>query len=441
MWNVKKWARRPRVVQVAFALMISTSATAVLGVVFWIVAAHLFTTSAVGRGSAEISSMMLIAQFAQLNLANALLRFLPKAGTRTRSVVLLSYAACILVSLAVATIFLLTPLSEEVVTGGVGFAVLYAVAVPLWTIFVVQDGVLTALRAAVWVPVENVSFGVAKLALLPILVVVIPAQGVFLAWTLPVVGVVAAVSAYLFRRVIPRRIEAARGRGNDTIALPPRRQIASFVSAQYLTSIVSVASTYLLPLIVIKELGATANAHFYVPWLVGIAFHNLLLNIASSFVVESSHAEDPFHDLFWRSVKLMIVITTIAFVATVVMGPYALRLLSGDYAAAGTSLVRWIGLSFPFTLLTTLFTAALWMRRQLWGILWYQFAQTLILVGLTYALIGTLGIDAPGIANLVAVAVVGMLSIPALVRWYHRSLVERPTPDEPLIVGAPPASA
>ena len=438
MLAVKGLARSHRVVQNAVALMVSTAATAILGVVFWGVAAHLFTTAAVGRGSAEVASMMLIAQFAQLNLAEAFLRFLPRTGIHTRSLVLLGYFACLTLSVLAVTVFLVTPLSEQVIAGGTGFAVLYAVAVPLWTIFVVQDGVLTALRETRWVPIENVSFGIFKLLLLPAFALAAPAHGVFVSWTLPVILAVTIVTLYLFTQVLPARIRTAPQETVEQIAFPSRRRIVSFVSAEYLTSVVSVAATFLLPVIVIKQLGATANAYFYVPWLVGIAFRNLLLNICASFVVEASHDEDPFRALFWKTVKLMTGITVIAVAATLILGPLALELLSGGYATAGTTLVRLIALSFPFTVLTTLWTAALWLRRRLWGILAYQLAQTMILVGLTYVLLGPLGIDAVGVANLVAVGVVGTFSIPALIGWYRRERVE-PTHGEPLIIATPTA--
>jgi O-antigen/teichoic acid export membrane protein len=414
----------PRVVQNAVALMVSTGATAVLGVAFWALAARLFSTAAVGRGSAEIAAMMLIAQAAQLNLATALLRVLPKAGTRTRWVVLASYLACIGVSIVGAVVFLATPLSHGVVVGGLAFSVLFAVAVPLWTVFVVQDGVLTAFREARWVPVENTSFGFMKLLLLPVLAVAVSAHGVFLAWTIPVVLAVTAVTSYLFGRVIPVRMATARRLDDGYPSRPPTGRMLSFLTAEYVTGLVSVVPTFLLPLIVIKELGADANAHFYIPWFVGIAFFNLLLNISASFVVEISHAEDPFHSLFWRTLRLMIGITIVAMIVTIVVGPVALRLLSEDYAHSGTTLLRLIGLTFPFGILTTMFTSALWAQRRVWAIFVYHFVLAVILIGLTYALLGKIGVDAPGVANLVAVGVVGTLSIPALIGWYRRSLVE-----------------
>jgi O-antigen/teichoic acid export membrane protein len=414
----------PRVVQNAVALMVSTGATAVLGVAFWALAARLFSTAAVGRGSAEIAAMMLIAQAAQLNLAIALLRVLPNAGTRTRWVVLASYLACIGVSIVGAVVFLATPLSHGVVVGGLAFSVLFAVAVPLWTVFVVQDGVLTAFREARWVPVENTSFGFMKLLLLPVLAITVPAHGVFLAWTLPVVLAVTAVTSYLFLRVIPIRMVTARRQGDGSRPRTSAGRVLSFLAAEYLTGLVSVVPTFLLPLIVIKELGADANAHFFIPWFVAIAFFNLLLNISASFVVEVSHAEDPFHSLFWRTLRLMIGITIVGMIAAIIVGPIALRLLSEDYARSGTTLLRLIGLSFPFGILTTMFTSALWAQRRVWAIFGYYLLLAVMLIGITFALLGSIGVDAPGVANLVAVGTVGTLSIPALIGWYRRSLVE-----------------
>jgi O-antigen/teichoic acid export membrane protein len=398
--------------------MLSTGATAVLGVVFWGVAAHLFRTSAIGQASAELASMTLLAQVAQLNLANAFLRFVPQAGVRTRTVVLGGYAACGTLSILSVALFLGTPLSSGIVGPELGFSVVFSISVVLWTIFVVQDGALTALRAAGWVPVENILFSAMKIALLPALVLAAPTQGVFLAWTMPVVLAVLGVNLFLFGRLIPARVRS-------TSASAPRlsfspRSLFSFVAAEYLAGLVSASSTFLLPLIVITRLGATANAHFYLPWIVGIAFSNLLLNISASFIVEASHEEEQFGPLFWRTARLMVGVTIVGLLLTLGAGPAILGLLAHSYARTGTGLLRWIGLSFPFSILTVLFTASLWIRRRLWLLVGYQLAQTALLIGLTLPLLGRFGISAPGIAHLVAIGLVGLCSVPGLLRWYRR---------------------
>ena len=79
--------RRPwtgNLIQNAVALMVSSGGVAAFGVVFWATAAHLATTQEVGRASAEIAAMMLLANLAQLSFTTIFDRFLPVTGNLTR---------------------------------------------------------------------------------------------------------------------------------------------------------------------------------------------------------------------------------------------------------------------------------------------------------------------------------------------------------------------
>ena len=62
------------------ALMTATIAANGLGLVFWAVAAHLQPPAIVGRASAAIAALTLLAMIAQLNLTNVFVRLLPRAG-------------------------------------------------------------------------------------------------------------------------------------------------------------------------------------------------------------------------------------------------------------------------------------------------------------------------------------------------------------------------
>jgi O-antigen/teichoic acid export membrane protein len=421
--------RTPRLVRNAMVLMISTGGAAILGIAFWAVAAHLYSPSTIGRGSAELSAMTLLAQIAQLNLASAFLRLLPRAGLGTRTIVLVGYAATSVLGLALAIIFIASPLSNGVIPSSVAFAASFAVAVTLWTIFVVQDGVLTGLRQAPWVPVENISFGALKVVLLPLLALALPTQGVFFAWTLPVVLAVGIVSVLLFRHVIPSRMADADSDA-EPFKLPPPRALASFFGAEYSASIVSALGTFLLPLIIVTRLGPTANAHFYIPWIAGVAVWNLQSNIAASFIVEAVHDEEPFRVLFWHTMRLMLGLTAAGLFLTIVTGPALLGLLAPSYVHSGSTLLRWIGLSFPFSVVTAMFMASLWMKRSFWTLAAYQGAQTAVLIALTYVLLGSYGINAAGIARLVATGAAGLAVLPSLIRWYRQHATVLPAHDD-----------
>ena len=239
----------------AIALMVSSMGSAVIGIVFWGVAAHLASVENIGRASAELSAMSLLASLASLSLGPTFIRFLPVSGDRTRRFVARSYGACMSLALILALVYVATGLGHRFLPTGIAWRALFVVVVAFWVVFVLQDAALTGLRATKWVPVENLLFGIAKLALLPLFVVVLPKQGIFLAWSAPVFIAVALVTRYLFRTRIPEHESASRGRS----LLPSGKEIASVLAAQGATQLAGIVSSMLMPLIVISRLGATGT--------------------------------------------------------------------------------------------------------------------------------------------------------------------------------------
>ncbi|MEA2503229.1 MAG: hypothetical protein QOG36_272, partial [Actinomycetota bacterium] len=64
-----------------YALIINVGATSVLGLLYWVLAARLYSPAEVGVGNAAISLMQLLAGIGgQLTFAAALARFIPRAG-------------------------------------------------------------------------------------------------------------------------------------------------------------------------------------------------------------------------------------------------------------------------------------------------------------------------------------------------------------------------
>src|SRR5215471_18466559 len=62
------------------ALLVNTALTGVLGFGYWIIAARLFSTYAVGVAGALVAATTLFSGIGQLNLSGMLMRFLPKAA-------------------------------------------------------------------------------------------------------------------------------------------------------------------------------------------------------------------------------------------------------------------------------------------------------------------------------------------------------------------------
>ncbi len=409
--------RRPRLQKSltvnAFSLMTATLGTNALGFVFWTLAARLKVPAVVGRATAAIAALTLLATIAQLNLTNLFVRLLPAAGRLGSHLIRRGYLAAIALSLVAGAVYVSTGLSATVVTGGWGERVLFTVSVAVLAIFALQDSVLTALRLTPWVAVENMSFGAAKLVLLPLFVLLPIAAGIVVSWMVPAAVAVVVVSTVLFRRVLPAR-ESIDG------TLPGRRRLASFVAGEYVGNICATATVQLMPLLVVARLGPSQAAYFALPWLMAMGITFLMWNVASTFEVELLSEMGHSDALLRRSLHLWGAVV-LAAVTVCVVGAHPLLELAGPrYAAHGTGLLRLIGLSTPFGAVIALYSTLAWLDQRVWMLAGLQAVMGVAMLGLTLALLPHVGLEAVGWANLTSQALAAVVMVPLALRRVRR---------------------
>jgi O-antigen/teichoic acid export membrane protein len=411
----------------ALSLMTATVLANVLGLAFWAFASHLHAAAEVGRASAAVSALILLATVAQLNLPNVFLRFLPAAGALSGRFVARSYLVVVVLAVVVGAVYILSGLGAAVLSRGPLEQALFVGSVALCAIFALQDGALTALRLAWWVPIENTSFAVVKLLLLPALVFLPAGLGIVVAWMTPVAVAVVAVNWLLFRRVLPATSDAPAG------YLPPRGRLASFVAAEYSATICSTAAMQAMPLLVLWQLGAVETAYFTLPWLIWMAAMVLLGNVMATFVVEAVAAPGRLREGLRRGAILWVAIVSAILVGCTLGAPLLLRVAGPTYAEHGTDLLRLIGLSAPFAAVTFVYTGFAWLEQRVWRLAAIQALTGAMLVGLTLLLLPRLGLVAVGWANLVAQAVNAALMAPRV--WTRIAALRRT--DGPLALGSP----
>ena len=194
-----------------YALIASATVTQVLGVAYWIVAARAAPAAVVGRNSAAISIMLFLAGVAELNLMSTLVRFLPTSGQRTARLIVSVYAASAAVAAVLGLGFLLVIPSVEpqlaFLRATPFLAAWFVVSVVTGAIFVLQDSALTGVRAAPFVPLENTTFSLLKVAMLVPLVGLLPQSGIYVSWTAAVAVAVIPTNIYLFARAVPRHLK------------------------------------------------------------------------------------------------------------------------------------------------------------------------------------------------------------------------------------------
>jgi O-antigen/teichoic acid export membrane protein len=322
-----------------YALVANTIATGVLGLAYWVIAARVFSPSALGRGSAVVSGIMLISSIAQCNLATGLIRFLPIAGPGAGRLVARTYALAIGVSVVgTAAVIALTGAfgGEHAVLRLGGIAAVAAVGgVVAWSVFALQDAALAGCRQAVWVPMENMAFGVVKLVALVGLAVAAaglrsqswPVVASFIA---PVLVFIVVVNLGLFRRFLP--------------ALPTRDEpvglgeVTVFSLRDGVGTLFSQLLFFGLPVVVATRLGSTANAAFYVAFLLAGPVDLIAGNMVTAMTVEGSHETEQLAAHARAVAGRIVVIVGASMVFMGLTAPLLLKVYGHGYTSAATCL-------------------------------------------------------------------------------------------------------
>ena len=392
-----------------YALVISSAVTSGLGVVFWAVAARTYSTETIGLNSAAISAMMFISYLAQLNMTNALNRFLPKSGNATARLIFSTYGVCTVVALLASVIFLanLSTWAPELASLGEvpGGQIAFIVATVLWCIFALQDGVLVGIRQSTWIPIENTLFALAKLALLILLAGILPLYGLFVAWTLPVMIFVFVINILIFRRLLPRHVEATQANAEYI----PLTAVMRYVTGDYLSSLIWLAVTTMLPLIIVAQVGATANAHFYLAWTVAYSLYLVSRNFGMSLIAEAAADETQLHAHSLRTLKQSTRLVAPAVAVLVIGAPYFLRIFGESYAEDSTVLLRLLCLSALPNIITSLYISVARVKRQVWTVVFLQTILSLPVLVLSTSLLQRYGITGIGVAWLTSQGVVALL--------------------------------
>jgi O-antigen/teichoic acid export membrane protein len=396
-----------------YALTVNTVVSTALGSVYWVLAARLYSPRDLGVGAAAVSTMMFLSNLSQLNLNAALARFLPASGAAGGRLVAYAYAANALVAGAVSATFLVV---APALSGRLAFfsanpllAILFCLSVAAWGIFTLQDSVLTALRGAMWVPVENAAFGAAKALLLVALAGTLPGMGIFVSWNVPVVVALVPVNVLVFRRLL-RRLRPLRD-----AAPPDWRLLRRFVALDYLGYLFMQAGTNALPLLVTARLGAAANGLFYVAFAISTSLELVVYNFGMSLTVEAARDESRL-PLYTRQLLRRAYLLFAPGVALLcVAAPLLLAVFGEEYVGSAATL-RLLALAVLPKLLITVFVAVSRVQRRVSRVVVVQAVTSTLVLSLSLASASRLGILGVAAAYLVSQTVVASALLPSLVR-------------------------
>lgn len=267
---VPSWRRNQEILRNVATLVGTTGVTALLGLAFWAVAAHLFSQEAIGYAAATTSAITLLGEIGMFGLGTLLNAELPRQRARA-SLVSASMLTAGVASLLIGLAFVLAAPHVSVTLKNssgtlIGGLIFTAGVILTATTFVFDAATIGLLRGGLQLT-RNFGFAAAKLVMLPVAAYVIGDQfgtAIALAWVAGTAASVIPVAAWLWWR------------GSHIFARPDwhvLRSMGRAVAAHNWFNIAATAPTLLAPVLVAVVVSPSANGAFYAGWVMaGILF-------------------------------------------------------------------------------------------------------------------------------------------------------------------------
>ncbi|MGW4402416.1 lipopolysaccharide biosynthesis protein [Nonomuraea sp. NPDC004702] len=391
-----------------YALMANTVVTGTLGMGYWLLAAHFYTPEEFGRGQAVITAMRLFASLTALGFVGALARFLPVAGRRTPDLILRGYGLAAATGGVAALGFLLTlPLWGKTysVLAGFGPGLFFLASVLVWAVFTLQDVVLTGLRKATWVPVNNLVFGLVKMGLLVALAGALPDGGIFVSWMIPTALALIPVNWLIFGVVVPRHVKSL-GTAHEP---PGLRQIGRFLAGDFPGTLSILAIVYLVPVVVATKVGEATFGRFSMAHTLASMIELLAMNMAVSLTVEGSFDRSKLALNCRRALRRGFMIVTPIIAVAIIGAPLILTVFGAQFADEGSTLLRLMALAVLPRVLIEVYLSALRAQSHARTLAIVQIGLAVLVLVSTVALFPHFGVNAVGYGLLFSELLVALL--------------------------------
>jgi O-antigen/teichoic acid export membrane protein len=319
-------------------MLATTLLMAVVGSVFWVLAARLGSSADVGLASSLATAAEALAIFAQLGLNVSLFRSMPRSDRKGSDVVV----ACGIVALAGAVFGVgyacllpaTAPALASVVTSPLTLAV-FAVFAAGTAVNQLTDGIFLAVdRVAANLYVNGTIISVAKLAL-PFLLV---SGGAFA--TFGIIGGSSVAAAALSVFVI------VRGLGDKPGLRPSAafRAATRFAGAGYLSNVLYIAPQLIFPILIIDAQGAAASGAYFISFQIVTLVNHGAYAISASMQAEAEKAPARSAAIVAKAGRTIALASAVGVLLVVAVAPLLLHVFGARYAADATGTLRILAL-------------------------------------------------------------------------------------------------
>lgn len=314
-------------------IILNTLVTGTLGFAFWGLTTHTFTTQSVGTASALISAMTLGATAAMFGMGTTALQVLPSAdddlwSAAVNSIVIGGAALGVIAGAGVALLTRLTSTDLAAVESP-GVLVLLVLGTGVLTVAMLLDYIFLAERSAHYILLRGTIFSLLKLAVIAAFVALSGRSTslVIIAWVVAS-GVTSALSVTRHLTAL-RRSHRLRPAGVWTYIFSRKR----ILLLHHITALGGTLTPTIMPVLVVALVSATANAYFYMAWLLASVLLTVSNAVAGSLLTEISYDLSGVGQQVKRAARLIGAMLVPSILGVLAFGHLALRIFGRDYAA------------------------------------------------------------------------------------------------------------
>ncbi len=407
-WNVP-------LVRSGGALILSNVVSSALGFLYWIAAARSLSVADIGLGASAVAGMMLIKNLSLCGANHVSVRYVPVAGPRRLQLARRIQLAAAGLGATGGMVFLVVDPGGTQVPHG--FAALLVAGGALLTIYSVQDSILVGLGRAAWVPLNNALYGLAKIAVLFVMIRVPGLAGwEVLAWSWVGTMVVGTIAEWL----LIERFATSGDERQDLVAPPSAAALARFALANHLGTILLRLPPLLYPLLILRVLGEEASAYFYTSWMIANVLMMSSSNISSAMIAQAALPGADVGALFRLGIRYTMALVLPGVAALIVLGKPILWAFGSEYQQGyGLLVILAIGcLIYP---VPEFYVGIMRVRAQLRPVLILSAIAGALTLGLAVPLGATIGLAGFGWAFVAGQCVAALMVVAPLVQVGRRS--------------------
>jgi len=359
-------------------LMITTGIMGFFGFFFWIICTHIFTPNQIGLGTTLISAMSLISFISLLGFNTTLVRFLPSSQNRNNDIntgtLLVTGAAALIATIYVLVIPSITP-TLDIVQQNFWYSALFVLMVTIATINSLTDSIFIAYRSAHFNLLTNGFITSSTKLVLPVVLASLGAYGVFASVGLAsTIGVTAGFIILFFKFNYRPRLR---------IDISVLKKVFRYSFTNYLSNLINIIPTLILPIIIIDHLGAAAAGYYYLAFMIINLLYTVSGSVSQSLFAEGSYAESALYNLIKRSLIILVAIMVPAGLVLALFGPWVLNIFGKSYSAGGGDVIAILAIAAPAVAAYNLGNTILKIRQQMYSVFAISVVYSLAISGLT----------------------------------------------------------